>query len=49
MGMLAFLLIALLLYRPAMLIGNYGNATSLFPRWELALLAGASCRGAVRH
>lgn len=29
MGMLAFLLIALLLYRPAMLIGNYGNATSL--------------------
>lgn len=41
MAMSAFLLIALLLYRPAMLIGNYGNATSLFPRWELALLAGA--------
>ena len=41
MGMLAFLLIALLLYRPAMLIGSYGNATSVFPRWELALLAGA--------
>lgn len=41
MAMSAFLQIALLLYRPAMLIGSYGNATSLFPRWELALLAGA--------
>lgn len=36
---LLFLLAALFLHRPAMLAGNYADMTTLFPRWEFALLA----------
>lgn len=38
---LLFLLAALFLHRPAMLIGNYSDMTTIFPRWEFALLASA--------
>ena len=40
-AMFWFLAAALLLYRPAMLAGEYSDLTMLFPRWELALLAAA--------